>query len=116
MSKRTHYTIRIYGRNFQINTNEDLKSMYDDVELNKKWGYSDIFSAYDKPSDFKQEIWYDWNGWFIDNFPYKDADWFISGKNCMFFTISGKVRMPDGQAYLLKITYANNYAIRLADE
>lgn len=69
-------------------------------------GYDDICDAYDKPSEYKREIWRDWENWHREN----GGHCVISSKNCNFFTINGFVDdMETGKRYMTYITYANQY-------
>ena len=68
-------------------------------------GYDDIYDAYRRPSEYKVDIWRDWEEWFYRN----DGHCVISSKNCNFFSIEGFVTdRESGKRYFAYITYANN--------
>lgn len=83
-------------------------------ELDKKYpipyetslrGYTNIYNAYNRPSDTKVSIWEGWLLWFHEN----GGTCVVSSKNCNFFTIEGFVTDNEtGKRYFAYITHANN--------
>lgn len=68
-------------------------------------GYTNIYDAYNRPSDTKVGIWESWLLWFHEN----DGTLVIALKNCNFFTIEGYVTDKEtGKRYFANITYAKN--------
>lgn len=114
-----HYYITLNDRSFEVcgqytHTDDSLVS-YNEIEFSPFYTYSHIDTAYRNPSSDKRSIWYDWSDWFktLDK-----AVWRITGKNCNFFTIGGKVQFEDSEtgelkAYYLVITYAHNRAYEI---
>lgn len=100
-------TITIGNQTFTVEgTTTGSKSFYGGAS------YDEIERVYRKPSSYKVDIWHDWCKWAYDY----DAMLEISGHNCNFFSISGKVINPsDGKVYALWITYANNRAYEIVD-
>lgn len=78
-----------------------------------RWAYSDIFSAYEKPSPVKQAIWNSWRAW-ADETSYHCIDdtyineWYVSSRNCFRFSISGSGTYC-GIPCRFKITQMHNY-------
>lgn len=114
MRKRTKHSVTIMGTTFETNDNDLIITPWDSIHRGQ-WSYATLWDAYNKPSDYKVDIWDDWCTWFRENFDYNDAEWWVSSKNCNFFSISGKVRTSDGAMWYLHITYAHNYATRIVD-
>jgi len=76
----------------------------------EKWdGMNAIFECYDRPSIYKQQIWNDWYLWSIKTIGVRS--FYISGYNCMRFTISGLYEDENGNKYNLYITRDHNRAI-----
>lgn len=111
--KRVKHNIVIDHVTFKTNDNQTISQSFESLQLDKKWGYSNIWNAYDRPSDAKVSIWHEWENWFRRNFDKDHRDYFISSRNGYFFTIEGKIKLDDGTAYYLKITAYNNYAYKL---
>lgn len=98
--KKRYATVEINGMEFTLDIKNTIPYEH---ELN---GYTDIHTAYDRPSVYKQAIWRDWENWHRENGGYC----VISSKNCSFFTITGFIDdMETGKRYMTYITYVNNY-------
>ena len=70
---------------------------------------SDIYKCYDRPSQYKVAIWHNWLEWALNT--NNVASFYISGHNCMQFTISGCYQDPNtGDIYNLYITRDHNRA------
>ena len=83
-------TIKINGTTFEVRHAQRDQIPTTDM----RWTYSDIFTAYDKPSDTKVFIWNIWKKWadetsdqFIDDTYI--SEWYVSSRNCFRFTIAG---------------------------
>ena len=76
----------------------------------EKWdGFNAIYECYNKPSVYKVEIWEDWYKWAISTVGVRS--FYISGYNCMQFSISGRYEDENGNVYNLHITRDHNRAI-----
>ena len=68
-----------------------------------------IFNWYDRPSQYKVEIWKDWVRWARET---KGIEVFeIGGANCFQFSIIGLYVAEDGKVYNIYITSDHNRAI-----
>lgn len=70
---------------------------------------NDIFSFYKSPSLAKLEIWHSWIIWASECKNIKS--FYISGHNCMQFTISGLIYIND-EPYNIYITRDHNRLIK----
>ena len=99
-------TIEINGKVFEV-----IKPK-NPIEANLRYTFgcdNDIYNFYDKPSLYKVEIWHEWVEWAMntDNV----ASFYISGANCMQFSIMGCYQDPStGKVYNLYITRNHNRA------
>ena len=99
-------TLKINGELFELTI--PRKEVYA-IECGKWGGYNAIFECYERPSTYKQEIWHDWYMWSKDTIGVRS--FYISGYNCMQFTISGLYEDENGNKYNLYITRDHNRAI-----
>lgn len=51
-----------------------------------QWDYTDIMQAYDKPSEYKKDVWNYWHD-FMGGDGYRFGCPFISSRNCFTFTV-----------------------------
>lgn len=108
MRTRRYETVDLNGVTFEYDTKGGKKPEF------TKWDYKDIYSAYDRPSYIKQDIWHEWTNW-IHNISWRTGDyenndiWIVS-KNAFQFTISGTViNEKTGEILGIHITKAHNY-------
>lgn len=111
--KRTRHSVELHGVTFEVNDNDAMNASFDSLKIRTQWTYNTIWDAYNKPSVYKEEAWQEWCKWINDNYAYGDYEIVISGRNCMMFTISAKVREKDGTAWYLWITRDHNRAYKL---
>ena len=73
-----------------------------------RWDYEDLKDAYTSPSVYKQSVWDDWRLWFAEVYKAGKTDYWISGRNCFQFTISGYFEY-NGKLWGVRITRDHNY-------
>ena len=95
MSKQKEY-LELYGVLFQVVKGNGIPRKQ----------YDSIYSAYDRPSTAKQEIWEEWKDWrdevARDN---NDIQIYITGRNCNFFSIGGYIHTPTDEHWAFYITH-----------
>lgn len=69
-----------------------------------------LYDCYEKPSETKRQIWYEWISWFQK---MKCFEYGVSSYNCRFFSIEAIV-YENGNEYLLVITRAHKKAYKIA--
>lgn len=96
-------TITINGREFELYV--PIKHIPNKDDLERYAGRS-IRDCYDRPSDTKSKIYYNWLQWAIDS----NVELFgVSSFNVFGFTLQGYIEM-DGKKYILSITKCHNIA------
>lgn len=95
--------ITLNGRNFTLDHKMAIPYPTD-------FNVKSVDDVYGRCSDVKRSIWREWSDWFYNN----NGMCTVTGHNCNFFTIEGKVDdMETGKKYWCYITYANNYCYEL---
>lgn len=79
--------VKINGEWFEVIRPRKNKPEY---AVPSSWDYTDIYQAYVKPSVYKVDIWNYWNHFYGDKV-YSFGVPFISGRNCMTFTVTFNV-------------------------
>lgn len=99
--------INIDGYNFEL-----VKQSIDPILVNqfRKYGYSNIWMAYGKPSETKVDIWNHWHSVLV-LMGCKNHNIFVESRNCFKFTISAILETEKGN-YFIHITPEHKY-IRL---
>ena len=101
------------GKTMQINgVTFELTIPREEVHAIKRDRWDDfnaIFKCYERPSIYKQDIWGGWFKWAVDTIGVRS--FYISGHNCMQFSIRGLYEDAYGVQYNLHITRDHNRAI-----
>lgn len=99
-------TITINGETFELFKSESSES----EPIIRGAVYDEIYDVYDRPSQFKVNVWRAWCDWCFElNASDNPCTLSICSHNCMQFSISGKV-LFDGKLYSLWITRDHNRA------
>lgn len=63
-------------------------------------GIRTVHDCYERPSQYKENIFYDWQRWFINH----DGWCSVASYNCMMFTLEGVLKVGDRlyRAYITK--------------
>lgn len=101
--------VELYGENFEVIYPKDgvcevVPTAYD---------YMTIYTAYDKPSIYKQDIWHYWEHFGLvddEKYPYHIGIPFITGRNCFSFTVTFNVYDIDTREFkgVARITKEHN--------
>ena len=94
-----------------------------------RYTYSDIYNAYQKPSEAKVSIWNEWVSWAKDVNTFDDTyevhDLRIGSANCFVFTVVAIIREFDEDeigphlpvaTYIMRATKYHNYLYRLTSD
>ena len=106
--KKRYEIIEINGVQFVYDTKGGKKPEF------TSYDYEDIRSAYNRPSQLKENIWEWWVAWLYEIIlATEDLDnneiW-IGSRSCHEFTISGTIINPDtGELLGIHITKCHNY-------
>lgn len=113
-----HYHISINGITFHVCGKLDRN--YSSLSYHGFRLTQNLTDVYKKPSAEKVKTFNAWWLWFYDL--KRDCgienEWAITGHNCNFYSLGGKIRFTDSEtgelkAYALHITYLNNYAYEI---
>ena len=98
MRKKRYENIKLNGMDFILDTSKKSR-------IPATFTVSGIHDVYGRCSKTKEDIWYSWSSWFMDN----DGLCTISSHNSNFFTIVGYIRDNiTGKRYECYITRSYN--------
>ena len=100
----TKEQLNIGGYDFKVYRPKKYSMAKEDaLRLMHKFGYSSIYTAYDRPSSAKVAIYNDWYDWGVENGIYLR----ITSRNTFHFSLGGLYTAEDGTEYYLAITACN---------